>query len=207
MAKDITLMGASYPDVPGVELPRTGGGTALFVDPVEIIDDNAGSGDTDKVWSADKSYSENSALLSAISSKYEKPQTGIPASDLASGVIPSVPVQDVQSGGSSIVSNGVAEINPVVTVSGTTPSITGTANTRYVCGEVATLSITAPASGCIDVVFQSGSTATVLTVSSAKSGVTAIKWANSFDPTSLDANTTYELNILDGEWGVAGSWT
>ena len=32
MAQDITLMGASYTDVPGVELPKTGGGTATFYD-------------------------------------------------------------------------------------------------------------------------------------------------------------------------------
>ena len=32
MAQDITLMGASYTDVPAVELPKTGGGTARFDD-------------------------------------------------------------------------------------------------------------------------------------------------------------------------------
>ena len=33
MAQNITLMGASYADVPSVLLPKTGGGTALFADP------------------------------------------------------------------------------------------------------------------------------------------------------------------------------
>ena len=32
MAQDITLMGADYEDVPAVELPKTGGGTATFTD-------------------------------------------------------------------------------------------------------------------------------------------------------------------------------
>ena len=32
MAKNITLMGANYPDVPAVDLPKTGGGTARFID-------------------------------------------------------------------------------------------------------------------------------------------------------------------------------
>lgn len=32
MAQNITLMGASYPDVPSVLLPKTGGGTASFTD-------------------------------------------------------------------------------------------------------------------------------------------------------------------------------
>ena len=32
MAKNISLLGANYPDVPAVDLPQTGGGTARFVD-------------------------------------------------------------------------------------------------------------------------------------------------------------------------------
>lgn len=41
---------------------------------------------------------------------YQKPQTGIPASDLANGVIPTIPVEDVKVGGTSVVNNKVAEI-------------------------------------------------------------------------------------------------
>lgn len=37
MAQNITLMGASYSDVPAVTLPKTGGGTATFVDEDEIV--------------------------------------------------------------------------------------------------------------------------------------------------------------------------
>lgn len=33
MAKNITLLGVDYPDVPAVELPKTGGGTAKYYDP------------------------------------------------------------------------------------------------------------------------------------------------------------------------------
>lgn len=95
-------------------------------------------------------------------------------------------------------------LNGPVTVSGTTPSITALPGIQYVCGEVATLDITLPASGCVDVVFTSGSTPTVLTITP-PTGVT-LKWANRFDPTALEANTTYEINIKDG-LGVAGSWT
>ena len=32
MAKNISLLGADYPDVPAVQLPQTGGGTATFYD-------------------------------------------------------------------------------------------------------------------------------------------------------------------------------
>lgn len=97
-------------------------------------------------------------------------------------------------------------LNGSVTVSGTTPTINAQAGIRYVCAEVSTLDIVAPESGCIDVLFTSGSTATVLTVTSAKANTT-IKWTNDFDTTSLDADTVYEINILDGEFGVAGTWT
>ena len=91
-------------------------------------------------------------------------------------------------------------LNGSVTVSGTTPTIVAKSGIRYVCGELASLDFTPPASGICDVVFTSGSTPTVLTVPS------TVKWANGFDPTSLDSDTTYELNIMDG-LGVAGAWT
>ena len=112
-----------------------------------------------------------------------------------------VPVEDVQINGTSIVSDGVANIPmpKTVNVTGTTPTITAQADTRYICGEVASLDFTPPASGICDVVFTSGSIPTVLTVPS------TVKWANGFDPTSLDANTTYEINIMDG-LGVASAW-
>ena len=90
------------------------------------------------------------------------------------------------------------------TVSGSTPSITAKAGVRYICGEVSTLTIVVPASGIIDVVFTSGSTATVLNITP-PSGKT-VTWANGFDPTSLEANTVYELNIMDCK-GVVGTWT
>ena len=42
MAQNITLLGASYADVPAVELPKTGGGTASFTD---ITDTTAAAAD------------------------------------------------------------------------------------------------------------------------------------------------------------------
>jgi len=94
-------------------------------------------------------------------------------------------------------------LNAPVSVTGSTPTITALAGVQYVCGEVSTLDITLPASGCVDVRFESGSTPTVLTITP-PSGVT-VKWAGGFDPTSLEANTVYEINIADG-LGVAASW-
>lgn len=91
-------------------------------------------------------------------------------------------------------------LNGSVSVSGTTPTIVAKSGIRYVCGEVTSLYFTPCATGICDVVFTSGTTPTVLVVPS------TIKWANGFDPSALDANTTYELNIMDG-LGVCGTWT
>lgn len=91
-----------------------------------------------------------------------------------------------------------------ITVSGSTPTIAAQSGTQYLCGEVSSLNITLPASGIVDVVFTSGTTATVLTIT-APIGVT-LKWANDFDPTALNTETTYELNIANG-LGVATKWT
>lgn len=95
-------------------------------------------------------------------------------------------------------------LNGSVSVSGTAPVITALPGIRYVCGECVTLDITLPASGCIDVVFESGSTPTVLTVTP-PSGVT-VKWANGFDPTSLEANATYEIRVRNGHLASALMW-
>lgn len=46
MAKNITLMGADYPDVPAVQLPQTGGGTATFYD-IDVIDNLTSTSTTD----------------------------------------------------------------------------------------------------------------------------------------------------------------
>ena len=95
-------------------------------------------------------------------------------------------------------------LNGAVTVEGTTPTITALPGVRYVCGECATLDITLPASGCIDVVFESGSTATALTITP-PTGVT-VKWANGFDPTNLEANATYEIRVRNGHLASAIMW-
>ncbi len=92
------------------------------------------------------------------------------------------------------------EIPLVETVTGTVVNITGYPNTRYVCGEVVTIDVTPPASGSIDVLFESGSTAAVLTVPN------TVKWPSWFDATSLDTDTTYEILITDGVYGSVMSW-
>ena len=155
------------------------------------IDDTAGEGDTDKVWSADKSASVETEIKNAIALKQDAPKTAGTAGQIISL--------------DSNLDLVWVDKDPVVNVSGTTPSITGVAGTRYICGEVSLLTIIVPSSGIIDVVFDSGSTATVLTVIP-PTGQT-MKWSNSFEPTNLDANTTYEINIANGCLGVAMKWT
>ena len=85
-----------------------------------------------------------------------------------------------------------------VDVTGTTPTITAVENKRYVCGEVATLTITPPASGICIVRFTSGTTATVLTA-------TGVVWPEWFDATALEAERVYEICITDG-YGMVMSW-
>ena len=88
-------------------------------------------------------------------------------------------------------------LNGTVSVTGTTPTIAAKPGITYVCGTVATLNITSPTTGMYDVIFQSGSTPTVLTA-------TGVRWMNGFDPNNLEANTTYEINVSN-LLGVA-SW-
>lgn len=92
------------------------------------------------------------------------------------------------------------DIPLVETIDSATPSITGQPNTRYVCGEVTSISITPPAAGSVDVVFTSGSTVAVLTTPN------TVKWPDWFDASSLDANTIYEILITDGVYGSVMTW-
>lgn len=101
-------------------------------------------------------------------------------------------------------SNGTITLNSkwtvVTNVSGATPVITAEADTRYICGEVTSLSFTPCASGICDVRFTSGSTVTVLTLPN------TVKMPDWFDASVLEANTIYEINILDGVYGVVTTW-
>ena len=88
----------------------------------------------------------------------------------------------------------------VTTITGTTPSIIAEENGRYVCGTVSTLSFTPCVQGICDIQFQSGSTATVLTVPNT---VIFPEW---FDSSSLEADTVYEISIVDGVYAAVGMW-
>ena len=85
------------------------------------------------------------------------------------------------------------------TVLGSTPSITGVDNHRYICGTVTSISITPPQTGIIDVVFTAGS-GCELTLPN------TVQMPEGFDPTSLTQGTVYEINIADGIYGVVASW-
>lgn len=73
------------------------------------------------------------------------------------------------------------------TVSGSTPTISAAANTVYKCGELTSLTVdTVPASGTFEVLFVSGSTATVVTLPQ------NVLLPDGFD---FDANTIYQMSI------------
>ena len=88
----------------------------------------------------------------------------------------------------------------VITVSGTDPVIVAQQGVRYICGEVATLTFTPSASGICDVIFRSGSTPTVLSLPD------TVKFPSGKE-LSIDADTTYEINIMDGIYGAVMAWT
>ena len=63
MAQDITLLGANYSAVPAVTLPKTGGGTAKFMD---TTDANAVAGE---ILNGKTAYVNGSKITGNISSK------------------------------------------------------------------------------------------------------------------------------------------
>lgn len=93
---------------------------------------------------------------------------------------------------------GVADSTQTVAVSGTDPIITALPNTRYVCGEVYSLSFTPSEAGICEVVFTSSSTVTVLTLPST---VKMPEWWE-----GPESGYTYEINIVDGVYGAVTRW-
>lgn len=92
---------------------------------------------------------------------------------------------------------GAAAAETVVEVSGSTPTITPAANTIYKCGELTSLTISnPPATGAYSIVFTSGSTATTTTFPATILGL---------EDFAAEANTVYEINVLDNR-AVVGSW-
>ena len=92
------------------------------------------------------------------------------------------------------------DADDVITVSGTDPVIVAQQGARYICGEVATLTFTPSPSGICDVIFHSGSTPTVVELPS------TVKFPGGKE-LSIDADTTYEINIMDGIYGAVMAWT
>ena len=84
-----------------------------------------------------------------------------------------------------------------ISISDTDVIINANPNTRYVCGEVSTLSFTPSATGICDIKFTSGSSKTILTLPS------TVKMPDWFE---VEANTIYEISIADGIYGVVASW-
>lgn len=96
-------------------------------------------------------------------------------------------------------------LNGIVYIASVTPVFNALPGLYYICDEVAALAVTAPSSGIVNIMFKSGEIPTVLTITSSTNQV--IKWANNFDPTTLEANTTYEIKIINGQFASVLSWT
>ncbi len=78
-----------------------------------------------------------------------------------------------------------------VTLTGTIITQTGADNTMYLCGELAELTFTAPATGITVIRFTSGTTPTVITLN----GITMPDdWTG-----TCEANKRYDICVLNGD--------
>jgi hypothetical protein len=84
-----------------------------------------------------------------------------------------------------------------ITVSGTDPVIQATRNTRYMCGEVLSLSFTPCATGICEVIFTAGSTLPVITLPA------TVKMPEWFE---IETDHTYDISIVDGVYGAVMVW-
>jgi hypothetical protein len=69
MAQNISLMGASYPDVPSVKLPKTGGGQASFVD---VTGASLSSSDGAKILTGNSAFGNDGKLITGTGLDYNE---------------------------------------------------------------------------------------------------------------------------------------
>lgn len=137
--------------------------------------------------------------------KYKDAQGQYVGVDVVAETATSTQVAAVNAAGATQVAAINAMVTGAIEVSGATPTITAQAGRRYVCtaDAVTELTFTPCVEGACDVIFKSGTTPTTLD----PTALASVEWPGWFNPASLDASTTYELNILDGKYGAVGMWT
>ena len=93
-----------------------------------------------------------------------------------------------------------ASSSDAVNVSGSVPVVRAQPYTCYICGEVMTLDFTPSPTGMCEIIFTSGSTATLLNLPDT---VLVPEW---FDPMSLEPNTIYDISVMNGIYGAVMTW-
>lgn len=141
--------------------------------------------------------------IKTASMKYKNASGIYVGVDAVAETTTSAQVAAVEAAGAEQIAAIEAMETGAIEVAGATPTITAQAGRRYVCTAVAVteLTFTPSAEGACDVIFASGTTPTVLTVSG------NVEWPGWFDPASLEASATYEINIMDGKYGAVMLWT
>lgn len=153
-------------------------------------------------------------VASELAKKYEKPSGGIPASDIASGVIPSVPVTDVTVGGTSVLNSGTAVIPAIPTVPTISTDIetdkasnTKTASPKAVYDEVhPAVATTQPAGGMLPNVFYNLGTLsgnTTFSFASASDANIKNEWMFQFITPATAPTITWPADITSWMGGVA----
>ena len=93
---------------------------------------------------------------------------------------------------------GTYGMNVVKDLSSTDITLAAQAETRYIYGELASLTVSSlPSEGLVDILFTSGTTATVVSLPN------TVKMPSWF---SVGASMTVEISILDGVYGSVQTW-
>lgn len=163
---------------------------------------------------ASKTFSEiSSALAAGRSVVFVVPVSGVYAYLTTVGILegyaiqatgvadlgntPTLVIYTLMANGTGAISTRSVDAVDVITLPGTTYTLAPVKYTSYECGTLTSLTITnPPADGSWSVRFTSGSTATVLTMPN------TVVMPDGFE---VEANTVYEINVLDN-YALVASW-
>ena len=186
MAQNVVINGVTYSDVPIVEIPKSGGGTAEFVDTSDATLDGGG-----KMLSGVTAYADGTKYTGSIATKTSSDMT-------ASGATVTAPAGYYAEAASKAIASGSAS-TPATSIS-VTPTISVDDDTGVITASVSGSQSVTPS---VSAGYVSSGTAGTVSVSGSDTEQMTVQAAQTITPTTSD-QTLAKGTFLTGAQTIQG---